>query len=105
MGYADAEGFRCGTCHPFRPFDIGQDLEMNLWEYPLIVMDATLLYYRQMSPEQAVNIILKLAVKCKNVGGTFTLLWHNTSLFDEWEPWVATYQQVLYELAELVQKD
>ena len=101
MGYPDHEGFRCGTCHPFRPFDVERDREFDLVELPLIVMDGTLRFYRRMTPEQGKKRILELAQRCKRVEGEFTLLWHNTSLYDDWQPWSVMYKQVLLELKRM----
>ncbi len=101
MGYADHEGFRCGTCHAFRPFDLEEDRELDVWEQPLIVMDQTLKAYRRLSPEQGEAQILELAQRCKRVGGTFTLLWHNTSLSREWHRWRDIYQRVVAKLAQM----
>jgi hypothetical protein len=101
MAYADCEGFRCGTCHPFRPFDVKQDREMALWEQPLIAMDNTLQGYRALTPEQGRARILELARRCRRVEGTFTLLWHNTSLVGDWRPWWDVYQRVVRALAEM----
>jgi hypothetical protein len=103
MGYADHEGFRCGTCYPFRPFDIEQNREMKIKEVPLIVMDQTLRRYRKLSPDQAEERIMQLATRCKRVGGTFTLLWHNSSLVGEWQTWEGTYRRVAKNLASMVQ--
>ncbi|MEM1953248.1 MAG: polysaccharide deacetylase family protein [Candidatus Caldarchaeum sp.] len=100
VGYADHEGFRCGTCHPFQPFDIARNRPLDLWEIPLIVMDGTLKQYRNLTPEQGEERILILAQRCKAVNGTFTLLWHNTSLYDDWEPWGHMYQRILPKLAQ-----
>ena len=105
MGYADHEGFRCGTCHPFRPFDIQQDRELRLWEYPLIVMDNTLAEYRKFTPEQGRDRILALAKRCAQVEGTFTILWHNTTLNWIWEPWAKVYEQALVELATMCRRN
>jgi len=101
MAYADHEGFRCGTCHPFRPFDVELNREINLWELPLLVMDRTLSQYRGLSPASGETAILALARRCQLVGGTFTLLWHNSSLDGEWQPWAEVYQRVLRSLAEM----
>lgn len=98
VGYADYEGFRCGTCHPFHPFDIEQNRELNLWEYPLIVMDGTLKQYRKFTPQEGKARILELAQRCRQVEGTFTLLWHNSSLTGEWEAWAEMYSQMLGRL-------
>lgn len=102
LGYAMQEGFRCGTCHPYKPFDIEQDRELDLWEYPLIVMDVTLHQYRNLTPEQGEARIIDLAQRCKDVEGTFTLLWHNSSFGGDWEPWEKMYRGVLPKLADLL---
>jgi len=99
LGYADHEGFRCGTCHPFHPFDIIQDRELNLWEYPLIVMDGTLKSYRKLTPEKGKVRILALAQRCQQVEGVFSLLWHNSSLVGEWETWMEMYTQITKTLS------
>lgn len=101
MAFAGHEGFRCGTCHPFRPFDLNADRELNLWEWPLIVMDRTLRDQRKLSPELSEIRILELARRCKRVEGTFTLLWHNSSLDWEWEPWRKMYERVVKALSEM----
>lgn len=101
VGYADHEGFRCGTCYPFRPFDIEQDRELDLWELPLIAMDGTLRQYRELTPEQAEARLLALARRCQRVGGTFTLLWHNSSFDRDWAPWGPMYERVLHALAAM----
>lgn len=101
LTYADHEGFRCGTCHCFHPFDLEQDRQLNLKELPLIVMDVTLKRYRYLTPEQGQARIMELAWRCHQVNGTFTLLWHNSSLAGEWLPWAKIYQQVIKLLAEL----
>lgn len=104
LSYADHEGFRCGTCHPFQPFDIERDRPLDLWEIPLIVMEGTLKQYRNLTPEQGEERILTLAQRCKAVNGFFTLLWHNTSLQGEWTPWAAMYRRVLPQLAALEER-
>jgi len=104
MTYADHEGFRCGTCHPFRPFDVEQNREMDLWEVPLIVMDGTLRDYRALTPEQGGKRILELAERCRQVEGTFTLLWHNSSLGREWQPWAEVYRRAVKALRDMLQE-
>jgi len=101
MGYADQEGFRCGTCHPYHPFDFERDREMTIWEIPLIVMDTSLFQYRKMSPEQGKDRVLELAYRCAEVGGTFTLLWHNTSFSGALQKWGATYPEILSGLSAI----
>lgn len=101
LSYAEHEGFRCGTCHPFRPYDLHEDREINLLEIPLIVMDGTLKQYRKLTPEEGEERILTLAKRCKQVNGVFTMLWHNTSLQADWKPWGAMYSRLLPQLSEM----
>jgi len=101
LGYADYEGFRAGTCHPFPPFDLKQNRIINLHEVPLIAMDGTLKSYRKLSPLEAKKRILLLAQRCKRVHGTFTLLWHNTSLVGNWQSWAKIYPEIINELSLL----
>ena len=85
--YAEHEGFRCGTCHPFKPFNMEEDRELNIIEIPLIAMDGTLKTYRKLRIKEGSDSILKLKNRCRKVEGTFTLLWHNTSIYRGWEEW------------------
>jgi hypothetical protein len=101
LGFADHEGFRCGSCHPFRPFDLEKNRELDLLEVPLLVMDGTLRRYRGLTPQQGKDVILKIAQRCYQVNGVFTMLWHNSSLEGEWQPWFAMYQHVLRCLAAM----
>ncbi|MGI6455407.1 MAG: hypothetical protein ACOX5R_07245 [bacterium] len=87
---------------PFKPFDIEQNRELDIVEIPLIVMEGTLRNYRNLTPEEGEERILTLAKRCKQVNGTFTLLWHNTSLQGDWKPWAEMYRRVLPQLAEMV---
>ena len=98
VGYAEHEGFRSGTCHPFNPFDIEEDREMDIVEIPLIVMEATLKSYRGLTYEEGLNSILGLINKCKEVEGVFTLLWHNTSIYRGWEEWFSkVYKKIVFD--------
>lgn len=102
LSYAEQEGFRCGTCHPYRFFDLANDCELNIIEYPLIIMDGTLNGYRGLSTEQALDAIITLANACKAVEGTFTLLWHNGTIHRDWKPWFEhVYKPALVVLEEM----
>lgn len=101
MIYADHQGFRCGTCHSYRPYDLKNDREFTVWEEPLIAMDTSLAHYRGYSPSEGESQILNLAEKCRRVEGNFTLLWHNFSYDEGWDPTGETYRRVVKRLAEL----
>ena len=98
LGYPEMEGFRCGTCHPFHPYDLTNKKEMGILEIPLIVMDRTLMNYRNMKPEQAIDRMLEILNRCFEVEGIFSLLWHNSSLMDEWKEWGDMYQSFIENL-------
>lgn len=100
--YADHEGFRCGTCHPYRPFDVEQNRVLDIVEVPLIAMDATLINYRKLDPDAALARILELAERCRLVEGVFTLLWHNTMLCGTFRQWASTYERALGALAAMM---
>jgi hypothetical protein len=101
LAFADHEGFRCGTCHPYRPFDLEQNREMRLSEIPLIVMDGTLRQYRGFTPEQGEERVRELATRCREVGGIFTLLWHNSSFHGAWDGWEPAYERMVAGLAAM----
>jgi hypothetical protein len=101
LGYARHAGFRCGTCHPFRPFDLEAQRVLQIEERPLIAMDKTFQNYQGLTPEQTVDAILRLAHRCKQVGGEFSLLWHNGSKDAAWYPSSALYQKIVRLLTEM----
>lgn len=80
VGYADAIGFRAGTCHPYRPWLMKKQREARLWEVPLTVMDSAALHYLKLSAEETVSQVRSLIERCRTVGGVFTLAWHNTRI-------------------------
>ena len=101
LSFADHEGFRCGICVPFRPFDVIENRELNIWELPLIVMDGSLFNYQGLSPERALNRVRSLIETVKTYNGLFVLLWHNSSLDDSDRPgWKYVYEEVLEYLSE-----
>ena len=93
LSFTDVAGFRCGTCRPYTVFDAENRRSMNLIEYPLIVMECSVLgsSYMGYSYNGALEYILKLKEKCRRYKGTFTILWHNSSFQQEkdWEMYIA----------------
>jgi hypothetical protein len=105
LGFADMEGFRAGTCHPYQPFDLTADREIDIWELPLVVMDATLKNYRRMSPAAAEARIMELATRCAAVHGVFSILWHNSSLVGTWHDWADMYARILSRLGSMARAE
>lgn len=95
-GYADQEGFRCGVCYTFRVFDVVERKPLSIHERPLIVMEATLLHYQKVTPEQMLSRTLHLLEKVKKYNGEFVYLWHNSSFnTKEWAEYHDVYQEVV----------
>lgn len=91
LGFAEREGFRCGTCHPYPLYDLVNDCETTVIEHPLIAMDMTFIAYRKMQPGAALDSIQRLRHTCEQAEGDFVLLWHNTTVGRDNEQW---FQQV-----------
>jgi len=73
-GYADKEGFRCGTGDAFSVFNILTREKLKLKERPLIVMDCSLFDYNNNSYKDANSKINTM----KSKANSFTILWHNS---------------------------
>ncbi len=91
VGYADAVGFRLGTCHPVRFLSPVTLQVENVQLHPLTMMDVTLSDYRQLSYRQAWETIVQLIEQVKKHHGELVLLWHNTSVAD-----ATSYHRQLY---------
>ncbi|MFA5050688.1 MAG: polysaccharide deacetylase family protein [Patescibacteria group bacterium] len=86
LGFAEYEGFKCGICHPFKPFDIQNNKVINIFEIPLIVMEGTLTTYRKLSPQSSLEILSKLLSTVEKYSGVFVFLWHNSFMTDLFTP-------------------
>jgi hypothetical protein len=97
MGYADDIGFRAGIATPFYWYDLENEQVTPLKIYPFQVMEVTLQQYLELSPDEAIEKVKPLIAATKAVGGTFTTLWHNSTLsnMDEWEGWRRVYEKVI----------
>jgi hypothetical protein len=85
LGFSDLPGFRCGTCFEYPAFDPVKMENLSIRIRPLIVMDCTVTAdrYMKLGLDQAAQKIIELKDRCREVGGQFTILWHNTELADE----------------------
>lgn len=84
LSFADHVGFRCGICYEYSVFNLRTRQRLNLRERPLIVMEGTL-FDMGLSWEASCAKIVELSRVCKQFGGDFTLLWHNSSLMSRHE--------------------
>lgn len=89
MGFADNIGFRAGTAFPFYWFDLSTDTETRLLVHPFVAMDVTIRDYLNLKPSEAFGKMKSMLDGVKQNGGTFTLLWHNSSFTDAegWSEW------------------
>jgi hypothetical protein len=91
VAYADAVGFRAGTCHTYRVFDLHQRRPLEVRERPFQVMDMTLFSYMSLSPEAGYAAVMECAEECRRYRGSLGLLWHNNSLpTDRQKRWYAS---------------
>ncbi len=73
LGFGAHEGFRRGTCLPFRASD-------EIIEAPPTVMDTTLRYFRGMGPEEAYQRGVELMDRVSAVGGLFVPVLHPNNM-------------------------
>jgi hypothetical protein len=95
MGYADVPGFRAGTSHPFKWFDVERNEVTSLMVHPVIVMDSTLQSYMQVDPLEAMQIVTQLKAEVQRTGGDFVSLWHNETVAEQgdWKGWRAVWEE------------
>jgi len=96
-GYADKEGFRCGTGDEFSVFNILSREKLKLKERPLAVMEGSFTTYQpDIKPEVTKNNIKSLIAKVKKYNGNFVFLWHNSSFNTSmWKKYHGIYEKVL----------
>lgn len=82
VGFADNAGFRAGTSHTYRAYDLFARRELNLTVRPLHIMDRSLFASRYMAldDERALKLVGEVARACRRHGGALQILWHNTDL-------------------------
>ncbi len=97
MGYASQPGFRAGIATNFPFYDLDHDITTNLQIHPITLMDGTLRDYLNLEGEKALEMAKQLCQEVKNVGGTFTTLWHNETLSNKkrWKGWVELYEEII----------
>jgi hypothetical protein len=96
LGYADCEGFRCGTCYEFPVFDFINRIQLKIKESPLIAMEVSFTWYQQITPEKMEEKIKMLLKSTKKYNGNFVFLWHNSSFNTPlWRPFQPVYENII----------
>lgn len=81
--HAGHPGFRAGTCFSYKAFDPIKGKKIDLEIRPLVAMENSILSKKYMNigiEQKPEDIFYELINSCINVGGTFSLLWHNSDL-------------------------
>lgn len=95
FGYNDMVGFRNGMCHPFKPYDLENDKEFDIYEMPLNIMDAAI-FNRAMPSEETWNTTKELIDTVKRHNGVLTVLWHNNTFNCPYRKnWAKFYEKIL----------
>ena len=79
LAYPEVVGFRTGTCHPYRVFDLEERRPLKLWEVPFQVMDGTVLSTMGLGRDAAFAAVLDIAAECRRNAGCLGILWHNNT--------------------------
>ena len=75
VGFADANGFRAGTSHPFPFFDLERDESGTLMLHPFVFMDMCAVRNSEGS-EIALKSLINLRQTVRKYGGVFSSVWH-----------------------------
>lgn len=83
FGYADMVGFRNGMCHPYFPFNLITNKEINILEIPLNIMDTTLDEYLSFDMNGKWEIIKYLIDTVEKYNGVISIIWHNENMIGD----------------------
>lgn len=87
-------GFPNGMAVAYPWFDVLANTTTSLMLHPAQIMDRTLQQYLELSPEDARKRTVELQTLTRQVGGTFTVVFHNDAL-SESEEWTGWRQAIL----------
>jgi hypothetical protein len=95
MGYVNEIGFRAGTCTPFLFYDMDYEVQTPLMVHTYHVMDYAMLKYTSQLDKK--ETIMRMIKSIKEVGGTFTPVFHNYTFSDEerWQGYKELFNLIL----------
>jgi hypothetical protein len=79
LGTTDRLGFKLGLASPFHPPSAAWT-PLRLLELPLVLMDTTLWGYLKRDEDAGMQDVHEMIGKVSEVGGLFTLLWHQEAV-------------------------
>lgn len=83
LGYSTLNGFRAGTCTPFKFYDLIKEEITDLRIHPFIFMDSAMIDHIKMTPGQGLEEITDLIGPVEALGGEAVGIWHNYSLCEQ----------------------
>lgn len=87
-------------CHPFKPYNLNKEREINILEIPLTVMDVAL-FKASSSFEEAWRCTKDLIDTAAGLNGVITLLWHNFVFGCSFrKDWIKLYEKALQYCSE-----
>lgn len=93
VGFSRHLGFRSGTCHAYRPFDLERQVVLPIWELPMAIMDINLfLGFPRTADDDRISSALDLAARIRAHGGCLVLNWHNVYCFGHY---LTVYRAIL----------
>jgi hypothetical protein len=89
-------------CHPFRPFNLNSNKEIDIIELPLCIIDLALFSFMKKNAMESWELIKRSIDTTQKLGGVLTILWHNwtfsypvsfAGLFGK--EWTRLYEKIL----------
>ncbi len=85
---------------PFYAYDPQPGHPINILEFPITIMDATVFRYHQLSGQAALDAAWSAIAPTIAAGGLVSLLWHNNYFNEpEYRDWQMVYEKLLEKLA------
>jgi peptidoglycan/xylan/chitin deacetylase (PgdA/CDA1 family) len=83
IAWKNDNGFRAGTCLPYRPFDPEYKTALDIYELPTALMDGNVIP-QGGDMETAVDRALQMADDVRQVGGVLNLDWHTEAAMERY---------------------
>jgi len=77
LSFSERPGFRCGTSHEYRMYDLALRRPLRLRQRPLITMEI-IRYQGKEYQLPSHQIACQLKTSCARYNGNFSMLWHNS---------------------------
>lgn len=104
--YAEAPGFRCGTCYTFTVFDVINRQQLKLKEKPMCFMEQSYMSYLKSEVDEMKEQLEYLMKQIIKYNGEFVFLWHNATFnAPEYRKYKEVYPWIFKRFKELVRDD